>query len=126
MLSVEPDRRGFAAGARWQVAVFADPLRLGPLRFPQVGRPAGPSARQTLVIVAIEPFERWEWNLDPAPLRARRADGDPIGRGPAARGRGRPDGGDGRPCSTARAPTLASPEPPSTGSTTSSRPRPAL
>ena len=36
MLSVEPDRRGFAAGARWQVAVFADPLRLGPLRFPQV------------------------------------------------------------------------------------------
>jgi hypothetical protein len=63
MLSVEPDRRGFAVGARWQVAVFADPLRLGPLRFPQVGRPAGPSARQTLVVAAIEPFERWEWNL---------------------------------------------------------------
>ncbi len=63
MLSVEPDRRGFAPGARWQVAVFADPLRLGPLRFPRVGRPTGPSARQTLVIVAIEPFERWEWQL---------------------------------------------------------------
>ncbi|HEX4519941.1 MAG TPA: hypothetical protein VH063_10210 [Gaiellaceae bacterium] len=63
MLSVEPDRRGFAPGARWQVAVYADPLRIGPLRFPQVGRPSGPSARQTLVIVAIEPFERWEWNL---------------------------------------------------------------
>jgi hypothetical protein len=63
MLSVEPDRRGFAPGARWQVAVFADPLRLGPLRFPRVGRPTGPSARQTLVIVAIEPFARWEWNL---------------------------------------------------------------
>ncbi len=94
MLSVEPDRRGFAAGARWQVAVFADPLRLGPLRFPQVGRPAGPSARQTLVIVAIEPFERWEWNL----IRRLSGPGERTATRSVevrlASGRARPHGGD--------------------------------
>ena len=47
VVSVQPDRRGFATGARWQVTVISDPLRLGPLRFPRVGRPTGPSAGRT-------------------------------------------------------------------------------
>jgi len=63
IVSVQPDRRGFATGARWQVTVIADPLRLGPLRFPRVGRPTGPSAHQTLVITAIEPQRLWAFEL---------------------------------------------------------------
>ena len=63
IVSVEPDRRGFETGARWRVTAIADPLRLGPLRFPRVGRPTGPSARQTLVITAIEPEHRWSFEL---------------------------------------------------------------
>jgi hypothetical protein len=63
ILSVEPDRRGFAPGARWQVTAIADPLRLGILRFPRVGRPSGPAAAQTLVITGIEPERRWSFEL---------------------------------------------------------------
>jgi hypothetical protein len=62
-LSVEPDRRGFAPGARWQVTTIADPLRLGILRFPRVGRPSGPATAQTLVITAIDPERRWAFEL---------------------------------------------------------------
>jgi hypothetical protein len=63
VVSVQPDRRGFATGARWQVAVISDPLRIGPLRFPRVGRPAGPSATRTLVITAVEPKRLWSFEL---------------------------------------------------------------
>jgi len=63
IVSVQPDRRGFADGARWQVTVIADPLRIGPLSFPRAGRPRGPSASQTLVITAIEPEHRWSFEL---------------------------------------------------------------
>ena len=63
ILSVEPDRRGFAPGARWQVRAIADPLRFGILRFPRVGRPSGPADEQTLVITAIDPERRWAFEL---------------------------------------------------------------
>ncbi len=63
MESVEPDRRGFAEGARWRVAVIADPPRLGRIRFPAMGRPAGPRTERTLVIGAIDLHERWAWEL---------------------------------------------------------------
>jgi hypothetical protein len=62
-VSVQPDRRGFEIGARWQVTVISDPLRIGPLRFPRVGRPTGPSAVRTLVITAIEPKRLWSFEL---------------------------------------------------------------
>jgi hypothetical protein len=62
-VSVQPDRRGFETGARWQVVVISDPLRIGPLRFPRVGRPTGPSAARTLVITAIEPKRLWSFEL---------------------------------------------------------------
>ena len=63
IISVQPDRRGFETGARWQVTVISDPLRIGPLRFPRVGRPTGPSATRTLVIKAIEPKRLWNFEL---------------------------------------------------------------
>jgi hypothetical protein len=62
-VSVQPDRRGFETGARWQVTVISDPLRIGPLRFPRVGRTTGPSAARTLVIIAIEPKRLWIFEL---------------------------------------------------------------
>ena len=62
-VSVQPDRRGFEMGARWQVTVISDPLRIGPLRFPRVGRPTGPSAARTLVITGIEPKRLWSFEL---------------------------------------------------------------
>jgi hypothetical protein len=75
ILSVEPDRRGFAPGARWQVQVIADPPGLGPVRFPRIGRPSGPPRAATLVITEIELYERWAWQL------IRRV---PVGRDRAA------------------------------------------
>ena len=63
VVSVQPDRRGFETGARWQVTVISDPLRIGPLRFPRVGRPTGPSAARTLVITGIEPKRLWSFEL---------------------------------------------------------------
>jgi hypothetical protein len=62
-VSVQPDRRGFETGARWQVTVISDPLRIGPLRFPRVGRPTGPSATRILVIKAIEAKRLWSFEL---------------------------------------------------------------
>jgi hypothetical protein len=58
---VRPDRRGFAPGARWQV-VADEQLALTSWRDPE-RRP------KTLVIGAVEPFERWAWHLTgPAPI----------------------------------------------------------
>jgi hypothetical protein len=71
IVSVEPDRRGFASGARWQVRVVADPLRLWIVRFPRVGRPTGPTGVQTLVITAVEPLERWAFRLVRRPASDR-------------------------------------------------------
>jgi hypothetical protein len=62
-VSVQPDRRGFETNARWQVTMISDPLRIGPLRLPRVGRPTGPSANRTLVITGIEPKRLWTFEL---------------------------------------------------------------
>jgi hypothetical protein len=62
-VSVEPDRRGFAVGARWEVAVVADPLSFWIVRLPRVGRPSGPSGRRILEITAIDQYERWAFRL---------------------------------------------------------------
>ena len=62
-LSVQPDRRGFAPGARWQVQVVADPLRLWIIRLPGIGRPSGPSQPATLVITAIDAPRRAAFEL---------------------------------------------------------------
>jgi uncharacterized protein YndB with AHSA1/START domain len=49
---VEPDRRGFAPGARWKV--------LGTKR----NVFAGPRATETTLLVReIDPYERWTWHL---------------------------------------------------------------
>jgi hypothetical protein len=50
---VQPDRRGFAAGARWQVMARD--------RRPLIGS-RDPST-STLLVGEIEPFERWTWHL---------------------------------------------------------------
>ena len=49
---VQPDRRGFAPGARWKVLINT--------RNVFVGR----RQRETLVLInTIEPYERWSWHL---------------------------------------------------------------
>ena len=64
IVGVEPDRRGFAVGARWRVQTVSEPLPIVLLgRLPRIGRPAGPTGAQTLVITAIEAPERWSWQL---------------------------------------------------------------
>ena len=52
ILGVQPDRRGFAADARWTVRLE--------MRNVFTGR----TVRETLLLVrAVEPFERWAWHL---------------------------------------------------------------
>jgi uncharacterized protein YndB with AHSA1/START domain len=72
IVSVEPDRRGFADGARWRVAAIADPPRIGRIRLPAIGRPTGPRNVLTLAIGAIEEPERWAWELVGS-VRSRRS-----------------------------------------------------
>jgi hypothetical protein len=52
---VQPDRRGFAAGARWQVMALE--------RLPLLGWREQPSGPSTLVVGAVEERERWAWHL---------------------------------------------------------------
>jgi uncharacterized protein YndB with AHSA1/START domain len=49
---VEPDRRGFAPGARWKVLATKRNVFVGP-------RPT----ETMLLIREIEPYERWSWHL---------------------------------------------------------------
>ena len=56
---VEPDRRGFSPGARWQVTTADQTSVLGLPRRHDFGR----TVAGTLVITAIVPFERWSWQL---------------------------------------------------------------
>jgi uncharacterized protein YndB with AHSA1/START domain len=57
ILGVEPDRRGFAADARWKV------------RFQTHNVFTGRGVRETLLIVrVVEPYERWAWHLLSAKL----------------------------------------------------------
>jgi uncharacterized protein YndB with AHSA1/START domain len=49
---VEPDRRGFAPGARWKVLTAKRNVLAGP-------RPV----ESLIVIREIDPYERWSWHL---------------------------------------------------------------
>ena len=49
---VEPDRRGFAPGARWKVLATKRNIFVGP-------RPT----ETMLLIREIDPYERWSWHL---------------------------------------------------------------
>jgi uncharacterized protein YndB with AHSA1/START domain len=49
---VEPDRRGFAPGARWKVLATKRNVLVGP-------RPT----ETMLLIREIDPYERWTWHL---------------------------------------------------------------
>jgi uncharacterized protein YndB with AHSA1/START domain len=51
---VQPDRRGFGPGARWQV-LAREPL-------PLIGQ-TEPKRPVQLVVGEVEPFERWTWHL---------------------------------------------------------------
>jgi len=52
ILGVEPDRRGFAPGARWKVRVRTRNVF------------TGRGTRETLLLVReVDPFERWAWHL---------------------------------------------------------------
>jgi uncharacterized protein YndB with AHSA1/START domain len=49
---VEPDRRGFAPGARWKVLATKRNVF------------AGPRPTETMLLIReIDPFERWSWHL---------------------------------------------------------------
>ena len=49
---VEPDRRGFAPGARWKVLATKRNILAGPR-----------SVETMLLIGEIDPYERWSWQL---------------------------------------------------------------
>jgi hypothetical protein len=52
ILGIEPDRRGFAPGARWKVRLQTQNVF------------TGRRERETMLLVAaVEPFERWTWHL---------------------------------------------------------------
>jgi hypothetical protein len=51
---VQPDRRGFAPGARWQVMAVS--------RIPLVGT-REPKRPTVLLVGDVEPYERWTWHL---------------------------------------------------------------
>jgi len=49
---VDPDRRGFAPGARWKVIATRRNVF------------AGPRTKETLLLIReIDPYERWSWHL---------------------------------------------------------------
>ena len=52
IVGVEPDLRGFAPGARWQVRILKHNIFTG--RIPR---------ESTLLIRDVEPYERWSWHL---------------------------------------------------------------
>ena len=56
---VEPDRRGFSAGARWGVFTADRSFGFG---LPS-GSALGRTVPGTLVITGIVPLERWSWQL---------------------------------------------------------------
>ena len=52
ILGIEPDRRGFAPGARWKVRLQTQNLFVGRRE------------RESMLLVReIDPFERWTWHL---------------------------------------------------------------
>jgi hypothetical protein len=57
---VGPDRRGFAAGARWDVLLVEDGLGA---RGSAVRRPSGPRVTATLLVTGVALYEQWSWQL---------------------------------------------------------------
>jgi uncharacterized protein YndB with AHSA1/START domain len=52
IIGVEPDRRGFAPGARWKVRVQTSNVFVGRRE------------RETMLLIReIEPYQRWTWHL---------------------------------------------------------------
>ncbi len=67
--TVEPDRRGFAQGARWRVMAVEEPnFSLLPTR-----RDRGSLVEQTLVVHEVAPYEFWAWELVGTVSRGRLA-----------------------------------------------------
>jgi uncharacterized protein YndB with AHSA1/START domain len=83
VVAVEPDRRGFAIGARWQLE-RRDP-ELGVLRLPSSGRVGG-TRGATLVIDELVPERRWSWLILPR-ARVPRPVAVTIALAPAREGR---------------------------------------
>jgi hypothetical protein len=65
VVGVEPDRRGFAAGARWSLAVIEEPLA------PRLStrRSSGSRVAATLLVRDVALYEEWTWSL----IRRRRS-----------------------------------------------------
>jgi hypothetical protein len=57
---VGPDRRGFAAGARWDVLLVEGGLGA---RASAVRRPSGPRVTATLLVTGVALYEEWSWQL---------------------------------------------------------------
>jgi uncharacterized protein YndB with AHSA1/START domain len=85
VVAVEPDRRGFAVGARWGVERRG--TEVGVLRLPSSGR-VGATRGATLVIDELVPERRWSWLILPR-ARVPRPVAVAIGLEPAAQGRTR-------------------------------------
>jgi uncharacterized protein YndB with AHSA1/START domain len=83
VVAVEPDRRGFAVGARWGVERRG--TEVGVLRLPSSGR-VGAARPATLVIEGLVPERRWTWQLLPR-SRVTRPVAVAIGLEPAGPGR---------------------------------------
>jgi hypothetical protein len=63
LVGVDPDRRGFAAGARWEVSLIEEPVSLGLLRLPALGRASGPRVSAVLLVTGVALYEAWSWQL---------------------------------------------------------------
>ena len=63
LVGVDPDRRGFAEGARWDVSLIEDPVSFGVLRLPSLGRPSGPRVSAVLLVTAVAVYDEWSWSL---------------------------------------------------------------
>ena len=59
LVSVDPDRRGFAEGARWEVSLAEEPIgpRLGTRRV------SGSLVSLTLLVTGVATLEEWSWSL---------------------------------------------------------------
>ena len=59
LVGVDPDRRGFAAGARWQVSLHEEPIgpRLG------TWRSSGSLVSATVLVTEVATLEEWSWSL---------------------------------------------------------------
>jgi uncharacterized protein YndB with AHSA1/START domain len=83
VVAVEPDRRGFAAGARWRVE--RRDTEAGLLRLPSSGR-IGPTRVDTLVTGELVPERRWSFELV-ASTRVDRSVSVSLSLAPATAGR---------------------------------------